>query len=314
MSAEILELESLEAPLIDMANLKLGSSCSKCDEGRSCSCQLKCKEERKKSSSPYPYFWRKVQNNPFLKSKRLPRRKLNGTFEILQPSKLKFIVGPSKESSFDEDCSGPGATGEEVPSSSLIVSDPTRGHSSSVHSPALPHVSGGKSVLSKEPGLSLPDFTSLSLKGNDGITDHGCQSGQNNNGGVKDGTTAVELSGALLSFKLDSSSRARYGGRTPKWKSRIRGTFKQRSLPPILEDTESDYLTPGNSSAQAISPSSPNLNCSQQALMENNGNRWTQESSIDPIDDVTIDELASYLDVFVYIPKKMSPMAEMMYT
>jgi hypothetical protein len=30
-------------------------------------------------------------------------------------------------------------------------------------------------------------------------------------------------------------------------------------------------------------------------------------------DDVTIDELASYFDVFVHIPKKMSHMAEMMY-
>jgi hypothetical protein len=68
-------------------------------------------------------------------------------------------------------------------------------------------------------------------------------------------------------------------------------------------------------SSASAAPSSPNLNCSQQALMENSGGRWSssQESS-DQVDDVTIDELASYLDVFVYIPKKMSPMAEMMYT
>lgn len=34
----------------------------------------------------------------------------------------------------------------------------------------------------------------------------------------------------------------------------------------------------------------------------------------DPVDDVTIDELAAYLENGVYIPKKMSQMAEMMYT
>lgn len=41
--------------------------------------------------------------------------------------------------------------------------------------------------------------------------------------------------------------------------------------------------------------------CSQQALMR-------------PCDDWTIDELASYFEQFVHIPKKMSSMAEMMYT
>lgn len=43
--------------------------------------------------------------------------------------------------------------------------------------------------------------------------------------------------------------------------------------------------------------------CSQQARMTVSGS----------CDDVTIDELASYFDVFVHIPKKMSHMAEMMY-
>lgn len=44
--------------------------------------------------------------------------------------------------------------------------------------------------------------------------------------------------------------------------------------------------------------------CSQQARMTSNSNSC---------DDVTIDELASYFDLFVHIPKKMSHMAEMMY-
>lgn len=45
--------------------------------------------------------------------------------------------------------------------------------------------------------------------------------------------------------------------------------------------------------------------CSVQARME---------SSVPPdCDDTSIDELASYFDLFVHIPKKMSSMAEMMY-
>jgi hypothetical protein len=49
--------------------------------------------------------------------------------------------------------------------------------------------------------------------------------------------------------------------------------------------------------------SSGGQSCSQQARMTASGS----------CDDVTIDELASYFDVFVHIPKKMSHMAEMMY-
>ncbi|XP_072153386.1 uncharacterized protein [Bemisia tabaci] len=49
--------------------------------------------------------------------------------------------------------------------------------------------------------------------------------------------------------------------------------------------------------------SSNGTSCSIQA-------RMTPHS---PCDDITIDELASYFDIFVHIPKKMSHMAEMMY-
>ena len=42
----------------------------------------------------------------------------------------------------------------------------------------------------------------------------------------------------------------------------------------------------------------PSCTCAQQALR---------------LDDCTLDELAAYLDDFCYIPKNMSPMAEMMY-
>lgn len=56
-----------------------------------------------------------------------------------------------------------------------------------------------------------------------------------------------------------------------------------------------------NSNSSLSNNSSKTSSCSQQALM-NSSNC-----------DVTIDELASYFETFVHIPKKMSSMAEMMY-
>lgn len=56
------------------------------------------------------------------------------------------------------------------------------------------------------------------------------------------------------------------------------------------------------SDSQKAESSSINSSCSHQARM-----------SAAPPCDVTIDELASYFETFVHIPKKMSSMAEMMY-
>lgn len=56
-----------------------------------------------------------------------------------------------------------------------------------------------------------------------------------------------------------------------------------------------------NTMNNSLSNSNSTSTCSQQARM-NSGNC-----------DVTIDELASYFETFVHIPKKMSSMAEMMY-
>ncbi|XP_037960743.1 uncharacterized protein LOC119689887 [Teleopsis dalmanni] len=58
---------------------------------------------------------------------------------------------------------------------------------------------------------------------------------------------------------------------------------------------------------RTTSPSRASTSCSQQA---GNGANTTGSTAID---DVTVDELASYFDTFVHIPKKMSQMAEMMY-
>jgi hypothetical protein len=66
-------------------------------------------------------------------------------------------------------------------------------------------------------------------------------------------------------------------------------------LPTILEEN----LSTSTNTSSSSPPSSTSMSCSQQS---------------EQVDDVTIDELASYLDLFVYIPKKMSSQAEMMYT
>jgi hypothetical protein len=67
-------------------------------------------------------------------------------------------------------------------------------------------------------------------------------------------------------------------------------------LPTILEENLCSSTSTNNT---ASPPQSTSMSCSQQS---------------EQVDDVTIDELASYLDLFVYIPKKMSAQAEMMYT
>lgn len=70
-------------------------------------------------------------------------------------------------------------------------------------------------------------------------------------------------------------------------------------MPSFLKVRQADNAS---SSTQRAESSNVNTSCSHQARM-----------SVAPPCDVTIDELASYFETFVHIPKKMSSMAEMMY-
>lgn len=70
----------------------------------------------------------------------------------------------------------------------------------------------------------------------------------------------------------------------------------------LAENKQAATTEASNSNAVASSNSSNSSSCSQQARMSGS-----------PPCDVTIDELASYFETFVHIPKKMSSMAEMMY-
>lgn len=77
----------------------------------------------------------------------------------------------------------------------------------------------------------------------------------------------------------------------------------EQKLAAVSEQLQHTNLEPSAPSCLALSSTTkvqttPDLTCSQQARM----------------DDTTVDELASYFDNLVYIPRKMSVMAEMMYT
>ncbi|XP_026762847.1 uncharacterized protein LOC113521506 [Galleria mellonella] len=51
----------------------------------------------------------------------------------------------------------------------------------------------------------------------------------------------------------------------------------------------------------------------RKSVVENNQTGTCSQQALNPPCDVTIDELASYFETLVHIPKKMSSMAEMMY-
>lgn len=79
-------------------------------------------------------------------------------------------------------------------------------------------------------------------------------------------------------------------------------------------DGVQDYLLPSFQSIRLLE----NISNSRQQSTENsnvNSSTCSQQArmSRSPPCDVTIDELASYFETFVHIPKKMSSMAEMMY-
>ncbi|CAF4908153.1 unnamed protein product [Pieris macdunnoughi] len=52
---------------------------------------------------------------------------------------------------------------------------------------------------------------------------------------------------------------------------------------------------------------------SRETVLETNSSTSCSQQALNPPCDVTIDELASYFETLVHIPKKMSSMAEMMY-
>lgn len=78
-------------------------------------------------------------------------------------------------------------------------------------------------------------------------------------------------------------------------------TLQSNEMVSMTANNVNSSINGMNSSMSSTTSSNSSSSCSQQARM-NSSNC-----------DVTIDELASYFETFVHIPKKMSSMAEMMY-
>ncbi|XP_017485513.1 PREDICTED: uncharacterized protein LOC108374061 [Rhagoletis zephyria] len=119
-------------------------------------------------------------------------------------------------------------------------------------------------------------------------------------------------------LELENDVKGRFGLVSPDQQFSKNFTTMQPSLAKRSLFSNRERTSFGVSGIQPYSPekntgastrSTASTSCSQQAgngvgtVTNSNGNG----------DDVTIDELASYFDTFVHIPKKMSTMAEMMY-
>jgi len=103
-------------------------------------------------------------------------------------------------------------------------------------------------------------------------------------------TLKIEPSKKLDFSVVGSKHRSHPKSRRALYKTRCRRRVTEGDLPDLSNLTLSDTVDIG-----------PTRSCSQQARNPD-------------YEDVTMDELAGYLDAVVYIPKKMSHMAEMMYT
>lgn len=238
----------------------------------------------------FPDFWRKTLSNPIAghkDGKNVCKKKILN--EILRPARFKFPLPSVSDGTIENNkelVQGAGPT----PSIQNLNDVPKIPNNVPNSVSAELHMNGVSSTI-----VTLPDFSSLSIR-----------------------NTAAKKFPPIVK---NARPRPRLW-RSNKTKSRISSLKDYRSLrnalPPIPEDIDEEDQTISSpetcltetsllpSTVPTVSPpqavnATAHQSCSQQALMETT-------------DDITIDELASYLEVLVHIPKKMSPMAEMMYT
>ncbi|CAL8096817.1 unnamed protein product [Orchesella dallaii] len=277
------KVEEVPTEIVNMKNLSLGSSCSSCENFCKCAPKRKSKE-----SAAYPYFWRRTQNSAIQKNRSWSKRKRDG---VLAPSALKYIASVNSNTKSlggcDTDPESQELQGANLNHSTTLPAGTPLDRNWTGTSRSQ---SQNMSVFS-ETTTNLPNFASLSL-------------------------TDVSLRGSgrgKFSITSTPALNFRRHHKSMKWKRRLKFSLcdLRSVLPTIPEDTEEQNCAPACSNETQLPSSTTgatqNLDgspssCSQQALMETMN------------DDITINELASYLEEFVYIPKKMSPMAEMMYT
>ena len=296
-----------------MENLCLEGICSCRFERRPCSCQPSsgrgAAKAWKKNRTEFPYFWRQGLSNPIKDHKAsMSVSKRKRSYELIQPSRLQFVLEGQSQG-------WKGSIGRGRPASlSLSLK--------SLHTHLVPGIaSPSSSQESLSPSSSaglIPDldFNRLSIEGS-----------------LKDRLAILSPSrDPLLSLTpgiLIQRKTRPWKSRVLKWKSRLNCSLRAEGTPtlaPIVEDEEEGLLSPsisrlhlrppllqsqsaGGGGANPLTATNPShASCSQQALMETGSNSGTQ------YDDVTIDELASYMEYGLTIPKEMSSMAEMMYT
>ena len=129
-------------------------------------------------------------------------------------------------------------------------------------------------------------------------------------GSMPDETAMTNACKGMSDFRgLIEECQALVQPSSKKW-SKIRGTNAPKSLTQQQNqqsksqpNSSCSYAAYASNTSRTASPS-PSTSCSQQA---------GAGAAAAVCDDVTIDELASYFETLVHIPKKMSEMAEMMY-
>ncbi|XP_046396776.1 oxidative stress-responsive serine-rich protein 1 isoform X1 [Ischnura elegans] len=117
-------------------------------------------------------------------------------------------------------------------------------------------------------------------------------------------SSSVKKNHNLVGREAASFKDLSYRVLRPVWKKpRKRTQATAKSFSDGEEGKKVTEVVETSSSAIGGLPASlsSSTSCSQQARMS-------------PLNDITINELAGYFDTFVHIPKKMSQMAEMMYT
>ncbi|XP_036007652.1 oxidative stress-responsive serine-rich protein 1 [Fundulus heteroclitus] len=100
--------------------------------------------------------------------------------------------------------------------------------------------------------------------------------------------------------------RCRCGGRGPGWSgvevysfTGLRSVISECEGGPSIRDDEPRTVSGGGAASSPLASGSPR-SCSEEARGY--------------VDDITIEDLSGYMEYYLYIPKKMSHMAEMMYT
>uniref|UniRef100_A0A673AUB7 Oxidative stress-responsive serine-rich protein 1 n=1 Tax=Sphaeramia orbicularis TaxID=375764 RepID=A0A673AUB7_9TELE len=110
--------------------------------------------------------------------------------------------------------------------------------------------------------------------------------------------------------------------RTPQCRCRARHVgwndvevYSFTGLRDVISECERTLASPGDALRTVSTTANPNTSASPASAPASSGSpRSCSEQARAYVDDITIDDLSGYMEYYLYIPKKMSHMAEMMYT